>query len=68
MAGQPIVPGIDHDRRRRKRLRDNGWTIIVVRRGDFAGDAPDRWLRELRDALAPSYSPLMKLERGPVRG
>lgn len=27
----------------------------------------DRRLRELRDALAPSYSPLRKLERGPVR-
>jgi hypothetical protein len=28
----------------------------VVRRGDFTGDALDRWLAELRRALAPSYT------------
>jgi hypothetical protein len=45
-----------HDRRRRRWLRDRGWTVIVVRRGDFTGDALDRWLRELREALRPAYS------------
>ncbi|RHW26810.1 DUF559 domain-containing protein [Nocardioides immobilis] len=58
----------ERDRQRRRWLRDNGWTIIIVRRGDFTGESLDRWLGELRDALAPSYSPLRKLERGAVRG
>lgn len=55
------------DEARRDWLRRHGWTVIVIRRGDFTGSANDRWLRELRDALAaPSYSPLRKLERGPA--
>ena len=58
----------DHDNARREWLRKNGWTVIVVRRGDFTGRALERWLRELRDALTPSYSPVRKLERGRVRG
>jgi hypothetical protein len=58
----------EHDRARRKWLRDNGWTIIVIKRGDFSGPALERWLRELRNALAPSYTPVRKLERGRVRG
>jgi very-short-patch-repair endonuclease len=41
---------------RRGWLRDHGWTVIVVRRGDFTGEALDRWLRELADALRPAYS------------
>ena len=45
----------EHDAERRAWLRDHGWTVIVVRRGDFTRDALDRWLRELRQALAPSY-------------
>jgi hypothetical protein len=57
-----------HDEERRDWLRRNGWTVIVVRRGDFTGTALDRWIDELRTALAPSYSPLRKLERGTVRG
>jgi hypothetical protein len=44
------------DRRRRQWLRDNGWIVIVVRRGDFAGDAVWRWLAELRTALQPAYT------------
>lgn len=44
-----------HDEERRQWLRDHGWTVIVVRKGDFTGDAPDRWLRELRAALDPTY-------------
>ena len=46
----------EHDRKRRKWLRDNGWIVIVVREGDFTGDALDRWLHELRAALDPTYS------------
>lgn len=46
----------DRDRTRRRWLRENGWTVIVIRRGDFADGASARWTRELRDALAPSYT------------
>lgn len=46
----------EHDRKRRQWLRDHGWTVIVIRSGDFTGDAPDRWLRELREALRSAYS------------
>ena len=36
---------------------DHGWTVIVVRRGDFTGDALDRWLGELADRRStPTYS------------
>ena len=54
----------EHDRARRKWLRDNGWTIIIVRRGDFTGAALDRWLAELRAALRPTYSTVRRMERG----
>jgi hypothetical protein len=53
-----------HDKARRKWLTDNGWTIIIVRRGDFTGEALDRWLGELRDALRPAYSNVRRMERG----
>lgn len=46
----------ERDRIRRQWLRDHGWTVIVVRNGDFTGDALDRWLGQLREALRPSYS------------
>lgn len=46
----------DDDRERRRWLRENGWTVIVVKRGDFTGPARDRWIREVRAALAPSYT------------
>jgi hypothetical protein len=46
----------DSDRERRKWLRDHGWTVIVVRRGDFGRAALDSWLGELRGALVPWYS------------
>ena len=55
---------IAHDEERRDWLRRNGWTVIVVRRGDFTGDALNRWLRELREALASPYSNRRRLERG----
>ncbi|WP_322937634.1 type IV toxin-antitoxin system AbiEi family antitoxin domain-containing protein [Nocardioides bizhenqiangii] len=51
-------------RARRKWLRDHGWTVIVVRNGDFTGPALERWLGELKDALASSYSNRRRLERG----
>lgn len=44
------------DRRRRQWLRDNGWVVIVVRKGDFTGDSLLRWLTAVRTALAPSYT------------
>ena len=40
------------DERRRTWLRDHGWIVIVVTKDDFRGLARDKWLRELRDALA----------------
>ena len=46
----------EHDRRRRRWLTDHGWTVIVVRRGDFTGEGRDRWVRELREALRSAYS------------
>lgn len=45
----------EYDAARRQWLRDNGWTVIVIRRGDFTGAALDRWTRELREALRPPY-------------
>ncbi|WGL50419.1 hypothetical protein P5P86_10615 [Nocardioides sp. BP30] len=47
----------DHDRARRRWLREHGWTAIVVQRGDFTGAELDRWLGELRRALtAATYT------------
>lgn len=54
-------------RARRKWLRDHGWTVIVVRNGDFTGPELERWLGELREALASPYSNRRRLERGSRR-
>jgi hypothetical protein len=40
-----------YDAARRKWLRDRGWTVIVVTKDDFKGEALDAWLLELREAL-----------------
>lgn len=54
-----------YDEARRRWLREHGWTVIVVRLGDFTGPALDRWLGELRDALSSTpYSNRRRLERG----
>lgn len=45
-----------HDAERRKWLIDDGWTVIVVRNGDFTGAGRDRWIGELRSALRSTYS------------
>lgn len=45
-----------HDAERRAWLERNDWTIVLVHNGDFTGEALDRWLRELRAALRPTYS------------
>jgi hypothetical protein len=45
-----------YDAARRGWLRANGWTVIVIRAGDFTGERLDAWLRELRWALATPYS------------
>lgn len=39
------------DRERRAWLRRHGWTVVVVRRGDFSGEAKAAWISELREAL-----------------
>lgn len=44
------------DQERRDWLRAHGWTVIVVHLGDFTGDALDRWINEVREALRPTYS------------
>lgn len=54
----------ENDRERRDWLRRHGWTVIVVRNGDFTGAALDRWIGELREALRTSYSNRRRLERG----
>lgn len=45
----------EYDARRRAWLRAHGWTVVVVRLGDFTGDALERWLGEVRSALAAAY-------------
>lgn len=45
------------DERRRAALRADGWIVIVVRRGDLVHPASDRWLTELREALADRERP-----------
>ncbi|WP_182920328.1 hypothetical protein [Nocardioides cavernaquae] len=40
-----------HDEERRQALRDAGWAVIVVRKGQLSGPALDGWLAELRGAL-----------------
>lgn len=44
------------DRNRRDWLHRNGWTVILVKKGDFSGVGLDRWLGELRQVLRPAYS------------
>jgi hypothetical protein len=41
----------EHDRLRRKALRDAGWYVIVVDRTMLSAEARDLWLRELRQVL-----------------
>lgn len=53
-----------HDAERREWLRRNGWTVIVVRNGDFTGEALERWISKLRDALRSAYTNRRRLERG----
>jgi very-short-patch-repair endonuclease len=46
------------DRRRREALRRAGWIVIVVTKADFTGAGLERWLSELRAAIAervPAY-------------
>lgn len=42
----------ERDRRRREKLRELGWTVIVLTKRDFAPGAVDAWISTLRDALA----------------
>jgi hypothetical protein len=45
-----------YDEERRDWLRHHGWTVIVIREGDFTGARLDRWIEELRAALNPTYT------------
>ena len=51
----------DEDRRndllRREALRRAGWIVIVVTKSDLSGQASQRWLLELRDAIAERTPP-----------
>lgn len=42
----------EHDRQRRERLRELGWTVIVLTKADFASERADAWIRRLSEALA----------------
>lgn len=44
------------DAERRAWLREHGWTVIVVGLGDFTGEALERWIAELREALRAPYT------------
>lgn len=55
---------IERDAARRQWLHDHGWTVIVVRVGDFSGEGLERWLAEVRFALKPTYTNVRRLERG----
>jgi very-short-patch-repair endonuclease len=44
-----------HDRQRREWLREQGWTLIIVRNGDFSSPALETWIGRVRDALESSY-------------
>ena len=46
----------ENDEDRRAWLREHGWTVIVVKLGDFSGDALDQWLRKVRAALDSAYT------------
>jgi very-short-patch-repair endonuclease len=39
------------DEKRRAWLREHGWIVIVVRKGDFTAERRHAWLGELRRAL-----------------
>ncbi|WP_460845827.1 type IV toxin-antitoxin system AbiEi family antitoxin domain-containing protein [Nocardioides ultimimeridianus] len=56
-AHERTTEQVDNDAERAAWLRENHWTVIVVRSGDFSGPRLDAWLRELRLALRPSYTP-----------
>ena len=44
------------DQDRRRWLREHGWTVIVVRLGDFTAGNSERWIGDLREALRAPYS------------
>lgn len=44
-----------HDEERRELLREQGWTVIVVRVGDFTGDRLTAWTADVRRALESAY-------------
>ncbi|MFL6023731.1 MAG: DUF559 domain-containing protein [Marmoricola sp.] len=49
---------ISHDQERRSILEELGWTVIVVRNGDFSGLELERWLDRVREGLRQRYTNL----------
>jgi very-short-patch-repair endonuclease len=43
----------ENDRKRRRRLRELGWTVIVIDKDGISGPDQDAWIRELPAALRP---------------
>lgn len=41
------------DRDRRQWLRDRGWTVVIVRNGDFTSPRLEQWIGRVRRALQP---------------
>lgn len=52
------VEQVEHDEARRRWLREHGWRVLVVRKGDFTGERLDAWIAELRHALRTAYTNL----------
>jgi hypothetical protein len=53
--GREFHEGTDNEERdhaRRRWLRDHGWTVVVVTKDMFTPEAIDKWIQEIRDALA----------------
>lgn len=48
----------EQDARRRRWLRDHGWYVVVVRRGDFTSPRLEQWLAVVRDRLTSPYTNL----------
>jgi hypothetical protein len=48
----------ERDRARRQHLEELGWTVVVVRNGDFTGSRRRAWINKIRSALAGSPSNL----------
>ncbi len=57
------IDDIEADRTRRDWLRRHGWTVIVVTKHSFRGDAIARWIDAVREALADAQRPQLRFTR-----